>query len=135
QFREFARHYRVIRYDVRGYGRSETPTRPYSDVKDLLALLDGLGVEKAHLVGLSLGGRIAIDFALQHPDRVRSLVAVGPGLSGYEWSDEAERRVWQIAEAARDEGPAKAVERWLRDPYLAPAMEDPELARRVRRLA
>jgi pimeloyl-ACP methyl ester carboxylesterase len=135
QFRAFARHFRVIRYDVRGYGKSELPTRPYSEVKDLLGLLDFLHVEKAHLVGLSLGGRIAIDFTLQHPSRVKSLVAVAPGLSGYEWPPESEQKVWEIIAAFRDEGPARGVELWLKDPYLAPAMENPALAARLRRLA
>jgi pimeloyl-ACP methyl ester carboxylesterase len=135
QFQLFAKHYRMIRYDVRGYGKSETPTRPYSDVKDLHSLLNGLGVKKANLVGLSLGGRIAIDFALEHPDRVISLVGAGPGLSGFEWPAESEKRAWALTRLARDEGPEKAVEGWLKDPYMAPAMENPGLAPRVRRLA
>jgi pimeloyl-ACP methyl ester carboxylesterase len=135
QFRLFARRFRVIRYDVRGYGKSELPTKPYSDVKDLLALLDALHVEKAHLVGLSLGGRIAIDFTLEHPRRVKSLVLAGPGLTGFDWSAEGERRAWGILEAFRDEGAAKGVELWLKDPYMAPAMENPALAPRLRQLA
>jgi pimeloyl-ACP methyl ester carboxylesterase len=135
QFQTFAQHYRVIRYDVRGYGKSELPTKPYADEKDLLGLLQYLHIEKAHLIGLSLGGRIAIDFTLTYPDRVKSLVAVGPGLSGFAWSAEGEKRSWQIVKAARDQGAHKAAELWLQDPYMAPAMENPALAKRLRQLA
>jgi pimeloyl-ACP methyl ester carboxylesterase len=135
QFQLFARDFRVIRYDVRGFGKTEAPTKPFSCVKDLRSLLEGLQVPRAHLVGLSLGGRIAIDFALEHPDKVKSLVAVGPGLSGFEWPAESEKRFWELARLARDEGPEKAVEGWLKDPYMVPAMEDPALAKRIRRLA
>jgi pimeloyl-ACP methyl ester carboxylesterase len=135
QFRPFAKDFRVIRYDVRGYGRSETPTRRYSDVKDLRSLLDALRVTKAHLVGLSLGGRIAIDFALEHPDRVASLTAVAPGLSGFRWSEDENKRQLAIFRAMQDQGEERAVELWLKDPYMAPAMENAAIAGRVRQLA
>lgn len=69
-------NYRVIRYDVRGYGRSPAPTEVYSLHEDLARLLDRLEVPKAHLVGLSLGGAAAIDFAIAHPERVGKLVVV-----------------------------------------------------------
>ena len=62
QFQLFAERYRVIRYDVRGHGKSAQPTRPYSDTEDLFQLLQLLQIKKASLVGLSLGGRISIDF-------------------------------------------------------------------------
>jgi pimeloyl-ACP methyl ester carboxylesterase len=135
QFQLFARHHQVIRYDVRGFGRSEVATRPYSDVKDLYSLLKGLKVDRAHLVGLSLGGRIAIDFTLAHPDMVRSVVAVGPGLSGFAWPAESEKRFEEMDRLARERGPEAAVEGWLKDPYMIPAMENPALAPRVRQLA
>ena len=63
QFTELASKYRVIRYDVRGFGRSGAQGASYLAHEDLLALLDHLSIEQAHLVGLSLGGRIAVDFA------------------------------------------------------------------------
>jgi pimeloyl-ACP methyl ester carboxylesterase len=121
-----------MRYDVRNYGRSASATVPYSDVDDLLALLDELKIAKAHLVGLSLGGRIAIDFTLEHPDRVASLVAVAPGLSGFPF--EAGRWPAMLA-AAQEKGGEAAAELWLKDPYMVPAMEHPDLAPVLRRLA
>jgi pimeloyl-ACP methyl ester carboxylesterase len=135
QFQTFARRYRVIRYDVRGFGRSDTATRPYSDVKDLYSLLKDLHVQKAHLIGLSLGGRIAIDFTLEHPEMVRSLVAVGPGLGGFAWPAESEERGAELDRLARDRSPEEAVEGWLKDPYMVPAMQNPALAPRVRQLS
>lgn len=71
------RSYRVLRFDTRGHGASDAPAGAYSlDMLagDLLGILDGLGIEKAHFVGLSMGGMIGMTFALAHPGRVRSLV-------------------------------------------------------------
>ncbi|MGZ5300141.1 MAG: alpha/beta fold hydrolase, partial [Actinomycetota bacterium] len=77
--------FRVVRYDVRGYGRSSRLTEePYSHVRDLAALLDFLDVPLTILVGCSMGGAIAIDFTLEHPDRVAALVPVASGLGGFE---------------------------------------------------
>ena len=131
QFESWSRKFRVVRYDVRGYGRSPTPTLPYSDVDDLLAVLDALAIPKAHLVGLSLGGRIAIDFTLAHPDRVASLVAVAAGMSGFDFS----AGNWpQQMRAAQERGGEAAAELWLDDPYMVPAMEHADLAPRIREL-
>lgn len=87
QFEAFAEHHDVVRYDVRGYGRSDVPTLPYSDVRDLRFLLGELGIERCALVGCSMGGQLAIDFALEHPGIAEALVPVSPGLSGYRWED------------------------------------------------
>jgi pimeloyl-ACP methyl ester carboxylesterase len=64
--------YRVVRYDVRGFGRSERPTRPFSNVRDLRDLLGYLDIGATTIAGHSLGGQIAIDFALGPPDAVRA---------------------------------------------------------------
>lgn len=100
-----AERFTVVTYDLRGYGRSPGFDGPYSPVDDLRALLDHLGFERAALVGLSRGGRIAIDFTLEHPERVTALVAAASALSGHpldvEVGDEVERR-WERAEAEGD---------------------------------
>src|SRR5439155_2612185 len=88
QVATFADGLRVVRYDVAGYGRSPLGGGAYSHSRDLLALLDELGIERAALVGVSLGGRIALDTALAAPERVWALVLVGSGLAGWEWSEE-----------------------------------------------
>lgn len=77
QLPAFAERFRVIRYDSRGHGRSDAPTGPYTlDLlgRDLLALLDGLEIERAHVCGLSLGGMVAQWLAIHHPARVGRLV-------------------------------------------------------------
>lgn len=83
QFAAFARHYRVIRYDERGYGQSSTPTEPFAHHEDLRALLAFLGIEHAYIMGCSGGGAAAIDFALAYPGMADALILVGAALSGY----------------------------------------------------
>ncbi len=75
---------RAIRYSARGHGRSTTEDVEFSGIDDLLAVMDARGVERAVLVGNSRGGYVAVDAALEHPDRVRALVAVAAGISGFE---------------------------------------------------
>jgi len=87
QFDVFAEHYRVVRYDLRGFGKSDLPTGPYSTLDDLQVMMDQLGIEKATLVGISLGGSLAIEFALTYPERVAGLVLAGSTLRGYPFSD------------------------------------------------
>ena len=135
QFLPYAKTFRVIRYDVRNYGRSASAMAPYSDVDDLLALLDELKVGKAHLVGLSLGGRIALEFTVAHPDRVASLVAVAPGLPGFPDEDQDDSRWFAMLRAAQEKGGEAAAELWLSDPFMVPAMENPAIAPRLRQLA
>lgn len=75
---------RAIRFSTRGHGRSTTADVEYSSVDDLLAVMDACGVERAVLVGNSRGGYLAVEAALAHPDRVRALVTVAAGISGFE---------------------------------------------------
>jgi 3-oxoadipate enol-lactonase len=76
--------FRVVRYDLRGHGRSADITTPFSASDDVLAVLDAVGAPRAHLVGLSKGGAVALDFTLTHPERVDRLVLVGAFPSGAE---------------------------------------------------
>jgi pimeloyl-ACP methyl ester carboxylesterase len=76
--------YRVVRYDCRGHGGTESPADPsaYSQeifIDDALGLLDALGLEKVHLCGLSMGGNIALNLALRHPDRVGAMIVASTG--------------------------------------------------------
>jgi 3-oxoadipate enol-lactonase len=96
---------RTIRYDQRGYGRSPMWTGTYSPVDDVVSVLDAAGVERAALVGTSRGGRIAIQTALEAPDRVSALVLVASGLAGrplnIEVTPEQEAR-WDAADERGD---------------------------------
>jgi pimeloyl-ACP methyl ester carboxylesterase len=96
----FRDDYRVIRYDTRGFGRTETDAVEFSNRADIAALLDHLGEESAHVVGFSRAGSIALDFALEYPDRVRSLVVGAGGISGFE-SPEAQANAATFDEAER----------------------------------
>lgn len=89
--------YRVIRYDTRGFGRTETEDVPFSNRADIAALLDHLGEESAHIVGISRAGQIALDFALESPERVRSLVVANGGVSGYE-APGGDQSAWEQVE-------------------------------------
>ncbi|MDP9139284.1 MAG: alpha/beta fold hydrolase, partial [Pseudomonadota bacterium] len=82
QIEHFSRHYSVIAPDLRGHGRSGRPAPPYqmSDfADDLIALMDALSLPDAHVVGISLGGGIAFQLAVQAPKRLRSLTIVNSG--------------------------------------------------------
>jgi pimeloyl-ACP methyl ester carboxylesterase len=83
---------------------------------------------------LSLGGRILIDFALEHPDMVESLAAIGPGLSGFPWAHDDDKRYDAIWRAAQEGQIEKVADLWLASGYMAPAMEQPALAKRLRQL-
>lgn len=133
QFDLLAGQFRVVRYDVRGFGRSSPADVEHAAHEDLLALLDHLEIERAHIVGLSLGGRIGVDFALAHPDRVVDLVLAGPGLSGWQFSPAPWHEALRTAIQAGDA--EAATEAWLTSDYMAPAMEDPRLAERLRAIS
>jgi len=129
QFPIFAEHYRVIRYDVRGFGKSPLPQVPYSDIQNLSALLAFLGVKKTYLLGLSLGGIIALDFTLEHPDVVDALILVGSPVPGFpiellytkEQLDQQGLR-WAAFEKARKERNIPAlVNALMEDPTLVPS--------------
>ena len=84
QLGPLAERFRTIRFDLRFFGRSTGPAAPFSYVDDLVGLLDELAVPRAALVGLSFGGRIAVDAALAAPERCWAVVGVVPGLSGHD---------------------------------------------------
>jgi pimeloyl-ACP methyl ester carboxylesterase len=79
---------------VRGFGKSDRPSEKFSDAADLLALVHHLDLAKVTLVGVSNGGRIALDFTVEHPERVERLVLVATGVHGYETVPE-EDKVWE----------------------------------------
>lgn len=77
QTKPLSRRYHLLQYDCRGQGQSDHPQEPYTmgqHAADLLALLDALGVERAHIAGISYGGEVAQAFVLRYPERVRSLI-------------------------------------------------------------
>ena len=135
QFRVFAEHYKVIRYDLRGFGKSDMPKKTFYHIDDLYNLLKFLSVDETYIVGLSLGGSIAIQLTIEHPEMVDGLVLAGSGLIGFKWSEEDRRRMTKIFMSVKDEKSAlEAVKAWLKDPYMLPAMEKPDVAEKIRRI-
>ncbi|MEU7743827.1 alpha/beta fold hydrolase [Nonomuraea sp. NPDC049158] len=98
--------YRVISYDWRGYGESADPAGELVHHEDLLRVMDGLGVERAALVGDSMGGSYAVEAALVAAHRVAGLVLISSGLSGHSWPEEmiaqARERVHSTIDARAD---------------------------------
>ena len=101
-FAELARRRTAIRYDARGLGRSTPPTAPFRHEDDLLAVLDHFCIDRAALVGLSMGGEVALDFTLEHPERVRSLTLVAASASGHEWPATPELDAYTAANQGDD---------------------------------
>ena len=131
QWATFAQQYRVVRFDLRGFGRSTSEATPFSDVDDIVALLDHLRIERAHFVGLSMGARVAVDFALVHPERVGALVSADGVLSGF---GPLPQEVLDVFALAADGHVSEATERWLSTSLFVPAMEIPQVADRLRRM-
>ncbi len=141
QFDVFAQHYRTLRYDVRGFGNSAVPTDgDFTMVEDLYTLLTFLGVEKTYLMGLSMGGGIAIDFTLAHPTMVDALITVGAGVSGFEWPETEEIKALQkVLDAALKRGDFEQVVEienriWTDGPNRTPEQVNPQVRARVREM-
>ena len=85
EFASFAQGYQVVRYDMRGYGKSEPANGEFSHMSDLVSVLNALELQEPLVImGCSMGGELAMDFALTHPSRVKGLIMVGSGPSGLE---------------------------------------------------
>jgi 3-oxoadipate enol-lactonase len=125
QFEVVAARSTVVRYDVRGYGRSSIPQTPYSDLDDLAAVMDACGLEQATLVGCSMGGTIATMFAIDRPERVRALVLAASGLYGHEWAvgDGWTRQFYEVEAAVARGDLVSAVDLDLR-PWTPMGVDD-----------
>ena len=99
QIADFAKHYRVVRYDARGFGQSTDPGDVFSHHDDLRGLLAALGIDRAALIGCSGGGAACIDFALTYPAMTDALVLVGSALSGFPFPNDPPPLLLQIHEA------------------------------------
>ncbi len=128
QWQPFSARYRAIRYDLRGYGGSSLPDGPYSHVDDLLALIDRLHARPVHLVGLSLGGRVALRMAAQEPESVRSLTLADAAMDGHLWSGEWLQRWRKMTDAAKQGDLRAAKQLWQEHTLFKPARRRPEVA-------
>jgi len=133
QFYEFAKKFRVIRYDARLHGKSNSEVVAFSHADDLAILMDSLHIKQAVVLGLSMGGYIAIDFALKYPEKVIAMIPVSPGLTGYDFKDP------QVVEDNKKMNAARTLEEtveymlrpWFDGPNRTPNMADPALRAKV----
>lgn len=132
QVRAFAPSHTVIAYDVRGFGRSDPPVRdfPYTHAGDILTILDYLHFDRAAIVGLSMGGWPAVDFALAYPDQTAALVLVDSTLSGYTFSPSYGGRLQSLF-ATWPTNPDAARAAWLADPLFAGSQDNPATVARL----
>ncbi|MBD1840081.1 alpha/beta hydrolase [Coleofasciculus sp. FACHB-501] len=121
---QLAQTYQVITFDGRGAGQSPPLLEPAHYVEDLRQLLDHLNLDRVILVGHSIGGQIATDFALAYPDRVTRLVLIAPGLSGFQFSPDVQQWYAQINVVAPDL--EKMVEVLLNHPVYSVVMSSPQ---------
>jgi len=129
-----AAQYRVLSYDLRGFGAASLPTAPYSHAHDLKSLLDALALGPAHVVGLSMGGRVALRLALDAPQLVRSLTLVDSVLDGYKMSEAWLTRWREIVAIARGGDVEAAKRRWFEHELFAPARANPLAAAALERI-
>ena len=131
QWKTFSRSHRVVRYDQRGFGRSPIGPGRFSNARDLLDLIEQQALESVALVGVSMGGRIALEVSLARPELIEALVLVGAGLPGHEWSaemkaaDEAEEAA--LACGDLDEAVEVILRTWVDGPRRRPEDVDPEV--------
>lgn len=134
----FAGRHRVVRYDMRGFGKSPAVAVAFSHHGDLLGLLDHLGVGRAAIVGCSMGGKVAIDFALENPDRVEALVLVASPVGGFD-PDAPRPEEWDEMVAADEAGDLArlselGVRKWVDGPRRGPGAVDPAVRDLVREM-
>lgn len=122
QVKALRNHFTVITYDMRGFGQSILPEdTPYAHEDDYLAVLRQFGFDRAHVVGSSMGGRIALRCALTCPDAVASLILLDSALDGYGWSIGWQNEWLPILIAAREGALATARELWANHSLYAHA--------------
>ncbi len=135
QWETFRPSHRVLRYDMRGFGRSPVGPGSYSNAGDLIDLLEQQGVAKASLVGVSMGGRVALEVAIARPELVDALVLVGAGFPGHDWSaemnaaDEAEMAALKRGDL--DAAVEVALRTWVDGPRRRPEDVDSDVRARV----
>ncbi len=128
QVAPLSQKYRVVRYDLRGFGQTTAPAEPFAHHEDLRALLDQLGIERAAVIGCSNGGRVAMNFTLAYPDRVSALAMVCSAPGGFKFGGESPA-LWKQVVDAFESGDMEKTSRletqlWAAGPERDPALVD-----------
>lgn len=119
-FEALSQDYHVVRYDPAGFGRSDLPSKSYTNEDDLKALCDTLEIDRAVIVGVSFGGGIAMEFALKYPESVDALILSAPAVSGFAGSDELQKQNEKFM-AARSQGTEALLRAIVDDDHFIPA--------------
>lgn len=138
QFEAFSKRYRVIRFDMRGFGRSNMPSGSFANYEDIRALLDFLQCKTIYLLGISFGGSLALDFVLAYPNYVKALILAAPSVSG-ESPSERIKQFWDEEETALDnddlEGATELNLRlWVDGPHREPNQVSADVRKRVQEM-
>jgi pimeloyl-ACP methyl ester carboxylesterase len=135
QFADFARSYRVIRFDMRGFGKSDPVQGPVVRRYELYQLMKHVGIEKAALIGCSLGGEVIIDFTLEQPDMVMTLVPVSAVPGGFEMQGEPPPVMLEMFSALQQNDLQRASELqirlWVDGAFRTPDQVDPAVRQRA----
>ena len=135
QLRSFPRSHLVLRVDLPGFGNSPFETNPVSFGGAVRDAMDAVGIDRAALVGVSLGGNTALELALDSPERISARVLVGAGLPDHEWSEQV-ITFFTEEEAALERGDLDAavdanLSTWLAGPHRKLKDIDPAIRERV----
>ena len=135
QWKSYSERFRMVRFDLRGFGQSPPAVGKFSFSGDVVELLDGLQLGPATLIGVSLGGSVAMETTIARPDLVSRLVVVAPGLRGFEMTEDT-KAGWDEEEAAIERGDVDAavevnMRMWVDGPSRSRDEVDPEVRGKV----
>lgn len=137
-FQKLIKQYQVLRYDMRGFGKSPVARGQFTHLADLHALLDELKITKAGFVGSSKGGTIILDYALENPEQIEALVVVSAAPSGFEFVGEAPPQWDALVSAFKvhdfDTTAELEVQIWVDGPQRTPDRVDPQVRELVREM-
>jgi len=132
QFYYFSDIFKTIRYDLRGFGKSiSLGNEDYSHEDDLRSFLEYMGVKRAHLIGLSFGGTIAINFTLKYPEIVDKLVIADSGVDGYIYSKEYSNLFITLSYLYQKNRSDLLQKKWLELPHFQHTILNPELKKEL----
>lgn len=139
QIDALVRHFRVTRYDLRGFGQSSAADVEHSPVDDMAELIEALALDSPRVIAASMGARVTLDLALREPDLFSRLLLVGPAVSGLGFDDPALHACWNEMSAAWNAGD---VERtidietrfWVNGPTRVDGSADESVLERVREM-
>lgn len=135
QFQILSKFFLTYRYDMRGHGQSDPVTGPVGLHDDLLGFMDALGIEKAYLVGQSLGGNVVSELAATHPERVEKVILIDSGINGFQYpTPNVLQRIPIYLNIYNTQGREAALSAWVKDPLFTVSYQDPEVRPALERI-